>query len=214
MEKFNVLKMHLKPSARRLIACISAMALLSGCQTIVLHGAKETAMSIADDQRSLGDSINDSTVYAEINHYFLQTDVHDLLMNVNVMVRKGRVLLMGKVNKKRTSERAVEAAWKADGVNEVINEIEVISPDGPFSRASDEWIEKQLELRLAVTNDVNVFNYSIEVVNRTVYLLGLVLSQEEHNRVLNVARHTSGVKKVVSHLRLPSQYREVPVRNS
>ena len=58
------------------ILCFSALiAILTGCQAVLLHGVKEAGMSMADKQRSFGESINDSTIYAEINHEFLETDV-------------------------------------------------------------------------------------------------------------------------------------------
>lgn len=201
-------------SHRSVVLLLSFTISLTACVPAMLTGAKEVAFVSADKQRSLGDTVNDSTIYAEINHYFLQEDVHDLLMNVDVTVRMGRVLLTGQVDSHDTARKATKLAWKAGNVMEVITELDVADEGNDvFTRANDEWIEKQLEIRLTMAKDVNIFNYSIEVTNGVVYLLGLVMDEAEHQRVLKVASTTSGVKKVISHLRLPSQYREAPIKN-
>jgi len=199
---------------RQLVTCIAgAIALMlgaSGCQTVALTGFTGAVSASADKQRSIGDAVNDNTIYTEINHYFLQTDVHDLLMDIHVTVRKGRVLLTGKTTKRETAVKAEQQAWRADGVQEVINEIE-ITPDGTIlDHAGDELIEKELEFRLGTAAGTNIFNYSIEVCNGVAYLLGMVSTEEENGKILEVARTTKGIKRVVSHLRLPTQYPELP----
>lgn len=185
---------------------------LSGCQSVLFTTVTETA-SVAAEERTFGEAVDDTAIYTEINHYFLQTDINDLLPNVNVTVRQGRVLLTGKVDKYETTVLAVREAWRADAVREVINEIEVVPEGGFFSRANDELIEKQLEARLLVAKGVNILNYSIEVVNKKVYLLGLVMSEQELKNVVNVARTTKGVTKVISHLRLPKAQQKQPLDN-
>lgn len=186
-----------------------SLILLTGCQALVLKGAGDVA-TVAAEERTFGEAVDDSAIYTEINHYFLQKDVYDLLVNVNVTVRQGRVLLTGKVDRYETAVEAVRQAWRADAVREVINEIEVIPDGGFFSRASDEFIEKELEARMTLTKGVNILNYSVEVVNRKVYLLGLVMSEQELQNAVNVARTTKGVQKVISHLRLPQQRQPEP----
>lgn len=185
----------------------------AGCETLAITGFTQTVSASADKQRSFGDTINDDTIYTEINHYFLQTDVHDLLMNIHITVRKGRVLLTGRTEKRETAVKAQEQAWKAGGVLEVIDEIEIVPSGTIFDRASDEWTKKAIEVRLTAAKGTNIFNYSIEVCNGVAYLVGLVMTEEENNKVLEVTRTTQGVKKVVSHLRLPTQYPEVPLNH-
>lgn len=173
---------------------------LTACQTVVMTGATETAM-VAAEKRTLGEAVDDVGIFTEISHYYLQTDVNDLLPHVNITVRQGRVLLTGKVNKHETAQLAERKAWEAGGVREVINEIEVNPQSGPWNRTRDEWLEKQVEGRLTVTKHINIFNLSVEVSNGTVYLLGLVQDDAEMQRVLTTTSTVRGVKRVVSHLR-------------
>ncbi len=187
------------------ITLAGCMVLLVGCKSSIISGAAEIGM-VAAEERTLGEAIDDVGIYTEINHYFLQKDVNDLLSHVNVTVRQGRVLLTGQVKKQETAENAVALAWKVRQVREVINEIEV-NPDADFfDKAEDEWTEKQVETRLTFTNGTNVLNYSIEVVNGVAYLLGLAETDKERKIAIQVARTTQGVRKVVNHLRTPEEF--------
>lgn len=186
---------------KKIIICAGLMLSLGACQSMVMSGVTETVHAAAES-RSIGEVIDDAGIYTMINHYYLQTDINDLLPNVNVVVRSGRVLLTGVVEKQSTSDLASELAWRAAGVKEVINELKV-NPDGSgISRVRDEWIEKQVEAKLALAKGVNILNYSIEVIDKKVYLLGVIASEAELRNVLAVSRRVKGVEGVVSHLRM------------
>jgi osmotically-inducible protein OsmY len=177
--------------------------MLSGCILAATTTMVEGGKAIADN-RSLGGQVDDATIYSAVNRYFLEKEVNDLLINVTVNVRQGRVLLTGNVNKEDTLRLATEQAWRAAGVQEVINEIKV-QPDSKFwNNANDALIKKNLESRLLITKDVWVVSYSIDVVSGTAYLIGQCHNQDELNKVLSVARTTKGIKEVVSYLRLDS----------
>jgi len=45
-------------------------------------------------------------------------------------------------------------------------------------------------------------NYSVEVVNGIVYLIGIAQSQEELNSVINISENTYGVQNVINYVRL------------
>ena len=95
---------------------------------------------------------------------------------------------------------AIQLAWKAKGVREVINEIEVTSEGGLTAYAKDSWAANELRSRLLFARGVNSINYSVEVVNGTVYLLGVAADTAEHERVLGIARNMANVRRVVSHV--------------
>lgn len=185
----------------RVYLAICALSLTAACQSVIMSSAQEGVMAVAED-RSVGQVIDDATIYTNINHFFLQSDVRDLLPHVHVAVRQGRVLLTGAVDHPETPAHAVALAWQAKGVKEVINEMEVLPDSGLVAGATDRILDKQVEARLTVTKVVNILNYSVDVVNSRVYLLGLVANQDELNRVLQVTRTTKGIREVVSHLRM------------
>lgn len=188
----------------KILSLFAVLPLLAGCEAVVVGAVTETGVIIAEE-RSAGRKFDDVGIYAAINRRFLESDANDVLVNVTINVRHGRVMLTGNVNSSQSAQRAVSEAWQVKDVQEVINEIEVNPSKSFFNNANDAVIKKNLEARLFLTKDVWVINYSIDVVNGTAYLLGNVFHQREMDAVLNVARTTKGVKKVVNHLRISAQ---------
>ncbi|MBN8544111.1 MAG: BON domain-containing protein [Alphaproteobacteria bacterium] len=188
----------------RILLLAALLPALTACFTVVSTAVTETGITIAED-RSFGSRVDDNVIYAEINQMFLEKDVNDLLVNVTINVRHKRVMLTGNAKTEETAQEAVRLAWQAKGVQEVINEVEINPNSSLWDSANDSLIKKNLEARYLITKGVWVINYSIDVVNGTVYLLGITHNREELDKVLEVARATKGVKKVVSHLKVGTQ---------
>ena len=188
------------------LALLTAFAplLLTGCIAAAVGAGTEAGVSLAEE-RSIGTKVDDLTIYTDINRMFVREPTNDLLANVTVDVRHARVLLTGNVDSENDVRRALELAWKARGVEEVLNELTVNPGTGLRLAAEDNLVKKNLEARLLVTKHVWVINYSINVVNGTAYLLGRVHDQLELDRVLTLARTTRGVKRVVNYLQIRAQ---------
>jgi len=87
-------------------------------------------------------------------------------------------------------------------VREVINEIEVDDKSSLTDSARDEWIATKLKGRLLADREINSINYSIETVNRSIYLMGIARNQAELDRVIRHAKDISYVRRVVSYVRV------------
>lgn len=193
---------------RSLLLLFALPLTLSGCIAAAVGAGTEAGVALAEE-RSVGSKVDDSVIYTDISNRLIKAK-GSLYINVTVRVRHQRVMLTGMVATEDLAQRAVSAAWQAKGVKEVINEITV--GDTKFiDTANDSLIKKNLEGRLLITKDVWVINYSIDVVNGTAYFLGRVYDRPELNRVMNVAKTTKGIKRVVSHLQVRS---EMPVEIS
>jgi len=186
---------------RSTLLILALPLLLSGCAAAVIGGATETGVSIAEN-RSIGRKIDDSVIYTDLTSTFIEEKQGELLGSVTFNVRYGRVMLTGTVKSQDDAEKAVALSWKAKGVQEVINELIVRKEKGFFDTASDALVKRNLEGRLLITKNVWVINYSIDVQGGAAFLIGRVHDRGELERVLNVARTTKGVKKVVSHLQV------------
>ena len=88
------------------------------------------------------------------------------------------------------------------GVREVINEVQVDDESGLTDRGRDLWIAARLRGQLLVDDQVSSINYSVEVVNRVVYVIGVARTDAELARVLGHARAQSYVKSVVNYVRV------------
>lgn len=185
----------------RLFFALLALPLLSGCVTAAVGAVTEGAVVVAQE-RSVGEAVDDAGIFTEIKYLYSRKDVNDLLMNVDVKVVEGRVLLSGNVKTPETQVQAVTLAWQVDGVREVINEITVNDTSSLSNYAQDVWISTQVRTRLLFTKGIRSVNYSVLTVNQVVYLMGIAQNQLELDRATKVASTTSYVKRVVSYVRL------------
>lgn len=193
----------MRRAAKRTAAAGLGLLALAGCTApeIVMGGAATVGV-MAADERSVGTVIDDATIEADISRRYFDYHVDNLFRPVSVEVNEGRVLLTGTVKNTELAIEAVKLAWQADGVREVINEIEVGEGGDVGDYARDAWIATQLRSDLLFDKEIYALNYNIEVENATVYLIGLAQDQAELDRVVEHARTVPRVRKVVSYVRL------------
>ena len=184
------------------LALIAAAVALAACSpTTAAVGAGATVGATAVQDRGVEGAAKDTWIRAQISQKLLAHS-GDLYLDVHLQVQNGRVLLSGTVPTPQARVEAVRIAWMPDGVREVINEIE-LSDDSSFSDlARDLWIMTRLRAKLLGDKDVNSLNVSIESVNQSVYLIGVVHSEDELNRVVGHAKTVPYVRRVVSYLTL------------
>jgi osmotically-inducible protein OsmY len=173
---------------------------LAGCAAAVV-GAGAVGGTAATEERGIRGAFSDTAIRARINELWLDHSA-EMYQNVSLQVQEGRVLLTGKVKDPQMRLDAVRLAWQAQGVKEVINEIQVTEEGGFQSYARDTWISTQLKSKLLIDRQVSSQNYSIETVGGVVYIMGIAKSQAELDRVTNHARNLSYVRRVVSYVKL------------
>lgn len=115
--------------------------------------------------------------------------------------------MTGRVETPEIRVEAARVAWMTDGVDEVINEIEVSDQGVGLLRPRDRWISSRVRGRLLGDSAVRHVNYHIETIDGTVYMFGIAQSQEELERATGHARTLRGVERVVSHVRLKEERR-------
>lgn len=189
------------------VLMVAAMGgLLSGCAATVV-GAGATAGVAAAEERGLGGAVDDLKIRTQINNLWFQKDV-EMYRKVNLNISEGRVMLTGVVTTEQARADAVRLSWQAEGVKEVYNEIQVVKVgESGWDEANDLWIQQKLKTRLLTDSEVKNINYTIDVTDSVVYLLGIAQSSAELDRVIAHARDTSGVKRVINHVVLRSDPR-------
>jgi osmotically-inducible protein OsmY len=173
---------------------------LSGCASTVI-GAGATAGVAANQERDFRGAAQDLKVHATITELWFNFD-HTFVVRIGLEVCEGRALLTGAVDDPKVRADAVRLAWKAYGVKEVINEIQVTAEGGPLMIARDTWITTQLLSRITFDGTILAINYNIETVAGTVYLIGIAQNIDELDRVMAHAREITYVRKIISHVRV------------
>jgi osmotically-inducible protein OsmY len=182
---------------------------ISACAPVVLVGAGATAGVAATQERGAKGAISDTGIRVDINHLWFQKST-ELYSSINLQVQEARVLLSGTVADPQTRVDAVRLVWQVEGVKEVINEIEVMDDSSLSDWFTDAKIGTELRNKLRFDEAVSSTNYSVEVVNQSVYLIGVAQDQAELDRVIAHAKDVQYVRRVVNYVRL----KDDPARKS
>ena len=183
-----------------LFTLLSLLALTACAAPGIVAGAATAGLAVAQE-RSIGTVIDDTAIELQIQHYLLQAS-DGLFIRVGIEVHEGRVLLTGVVPTPDDRVEAVRQAWQANGVLEVINEVQVSDRAGIVDYLRDVKITSQLRFQMLRDRDISDVNYTVETVNGIVYLMGIAGSRPELDKVTTHARNIAGVQKVISHVRL------------
>ena len=180
--------------------------LLSGCAPAVV-GVGTAAVAASSTEKGITTSVSDGLVFTKIQDNFLKTDA-TLSQFVDVTVNDGAVLLTGKLKTPEEKILATKLTWEVRGVREVVNEIQVTDKSSIKEVAKDLAASAQLRGKLIADISVSSLNFSIDVVNGTVYLSGVAADAEEMNRVVSHARELRFAQQVVNYITLRIDQRD------
>ena len=173
---------------------------LTSC-TQVATGAAAKAVVVSKEERSFGDFVDDSLIKTMIkNTYFDQNE--KIFFNVDVEVLQGRVLLTGTVENIDLKIEATRIAWGVKDVNLVINEIQISNSDNILNFADDLVISTKIAGKLILDENINSLNFTIETVNKTVYVMGIARNEEEKEKVIKISSEVFGVENVIDYINI------------
>ena len=165
----------------------------------VATGTAVKVVTVNQEDRSIGEFVDDTIIKTLIkNTYFDQNE--KLFFNIDVEVSQGRVLLTGTIENIDLKIEATRIAWGVKGVQTVINEIQISNSDNIINFADDLVISTKVKGKLILNENVNSLNYSIETVNKLVYIIGIAGSDDERDLVINIAREVYGVEEVIDYI--------------
>ncbi|HZV64945.1 MAG TPA: BON domain-containing protein [Telluria sp.] len=182
----------MRPLAKALL-CAALLSTLSGCVGVVVGGAMMGAAATVD-RRTLGAQTEDKAiaVKAEVR----VPKVAGEFGHVNTASFNRKVLLTGEVADAAT-KAAVEREVRAiEGVQDVINELEVSGPASYTARSSDALVTTKVKASLVDMKTISATSFKVVTERGTVYLMGRV-TKREGQIAADVARGVSGVQKVV-----------------
>ena len=184
-----------------ILTLMASSMILTGCGAVGLATGVGAAVGVsAAKEGGLRGTVTDESIRLEISDLWFRRDV-EMFRKLNLNVNQGRVLVTGVVQNPEDRVEAIRLAWQPTGVKQVINEIRVGDSATITSYAKDTWISGQLRTQITFDKYIQSINYSIETVHGSVYLMGVAQSQEELDRVIEIARKISGVKEVISYVK-------------
>jgi osmotically-inducible protein OsmY len=173
------------------LACLLA---LQGCAPALIGAGGTAALTSALERRTTSAIYTDESMALTIGDRI--TGRFGSLTHVNVAPYNRVVLLTGEVPDQATRD-AIEADVKdIANVRGVVNEIQVGPPSSLAARANDSLITARVKTRFLDANKFNAVHVKVVTEAGVVYLLGIVTEQEANDAV-EIARTTGGVIKVV-----------------
>lgn len=188
-----------RPAVAAILLAVLGASALAGCAGAVI-GAGATVGVAAYEERGIEGAARDLRTSTQIREQWFNFD-HTLPVKLGIEVYEGRALLTGVVSDPQVQADAVRLAWKAEGVQDVINEIQVV-PTDVIDTAKDSWITTQLLSKITFDKQILAVNYEVETVNGIIYLIGIAQNQAELDRVIAYGRAIPNVTRIVSHVRL------------
>jgi osmotically-inducible protein OsmY len=174
-------------------AALLAAALLQGCMPVAMVGAGAAVVAF-EDRRTTGAQVEDETVELRASNRI--DDRFGDRVHVNVTSYNRYVLLTGEVPDEAARSEIEKIARGVANVLGVTNDLQVAGISSATSRSNDTFITTSVKTRFLNSDKFNGVHVKVVTEASVVYLLGVVTEQEAADAV-ELARTTSGVRKVV-----------------
>ncbi len=193
--------------AAALLLGATVIPALQGCFPVVAAGVG-TGVVAAVDRRSVGTMTEDESL-----EWKASSRVGDKLKDrghFNFTGYNRKVLISGEIVSEEAKAEAGRIVAAIPNVQGVYNELVVGPSSSVTDRTNDSYITTKVKSRSVDSGKFNPVHVKVVTEAGTVFLLGLV-TQAEYDSAIQVARTTSGVKKVVPLMEViqPAKAREL-----
>ena len=185
----------------RKILSILIILILTSCSSVGRFGA---GVDITFDPRTIGMQIDDTIMQKNLSARLALAEKRYFL-SIQSEVRDGNIFLSGKVEEPEEKIKITKMAWETKGVRSVKNAITIKGQSNFKSTAKDILITSQLRSALIFNKKTKARNYTLETINKTIYIFGIAMDLEEKKEVINEANKIYDVKKVIPSIYLASE---------
>jgi osmotically-inducible protein OsmY len=178
----------------KLLGAILLSSQLAACVPVVAGGAVAGGV-MASDRRTSGIYIEDQAIELKAKKMIVD-NIGSANINVSVTSFNLNVLLTGEAISDEIRAKAERAALSIDNVKSVTNELAISEKSGLGTSASDTYITSKVKASMVKENRFPSNYVKVVTENSIVYLMGMV-TREEAEDAVDIARSVSGVDKVV-----------------
>tara|TARA_A100001015_G_scaffold187250_1_gene208545 strand:+ start:1761 stop:2339 length:579 start_codon:yes stop_codon:yes gene_type:complete len=173
----------------------------SSCTSVSQFGA---GVNITFDPRTIGMQIDDTIMQKNLSARLAFTD-KKYFISIQSEVRDGRIFLTGKVDEPEEKIKITKMAWETKGVRSVKNAITIKGQSNFKSTAKDILITSQLRTSLILNKKTKARNYTLETINKNIYIFGIAMDEAEKKEVINEANKIFDVKEVIPSIYLATE---------
>ena len=185
----------------RKITSIILIFLLVSCSSVSRFG---TGVDITFDPRTIGMQIDDTIMQKNLSARLALAN-KKYFISIDSQVLDGRIFLSGKVDEPEEKIKITKMAWETKGVRSVKNAITIKGQTNFKSTAKDILITSQLRSALIFNKKTKSRNYTLETINKNIYIFGIAMDQEEEKEVINEANKIYDVKEVFPSIYLATE---------
>ena len=175
--------------------------LITSCSSASRFGA---GVNITFDPRTIGMQIDDTIMQKNLSARLALTD-KKYFLSIQAEVLDGRIFLSGKVDEPEEKIKITKMAWETKGVRSVKNAITIKGQSNFKSTAKDIFITSQLRTALIFNKKTKARNYTLETINKNIYIFGIAMDEEEKKEVINEANKIYDIDKVIPSIYLASE---------
>ncbi len=175
--------------------------LVTSCSSVSRFGA---GVDITFDPRTIGMQIDDTIMQKNLSARLALADKKYFLA-IQSEVRDGNIFLSGKVDEPEEKIKITKMAWETNGVRSVKNAITIKGQHNFKTTAKDILITSQLRSALIFNKKTKARNYTLETINKNVYIFGIAMDKKERQEVINEANKIYDVKKVFPSIYLATE---------
>ncbi len=185
----------------RKIISILIIFFLFSCNSVSRFG---TGVDITFDPRTIGMQIDDTIMQKNLSARLALKD-KKYFLSIQSEVIDGRIFLSGKVNEPEEKIKITKMAWETKGVRSVKNAITIKGQSSFKSTAKDILITSQLRSALIFNKKTKARNYTLETINKNIYIFGIAMDKEEKDEVINEANQIYDVSEIFPSIYLASE---------
>ena len=148
--------------------------------------------------------IDDTIMQKNLNARLALTD-KKYFLSIQSEVIDGRIFLSGKVDEPEEKIKITKMAWETKGVRSVTNAISIKGQSNFKGTAKDILITSQLRSALIFNKKTKARNYTLETINKNIYIFGIAMDEEEKSEVINEANKIYDVENVIPSIYLVSE---------
>ncbi|MEC7099676.1 MAG: BON domain-containing protein [Pseudomonadota bacterium] len=174
---------------------------LTSCSSIGKFGA---GVDITFDPRTIGMQIDDTIMQKNLSARLALAD-KKYFLTIKSEVRDGNIFLSGRVDVPEEKIKITKIAWETNGVRSVKNAITIKGQTNFKSTAKDILITSQLRSALIFNKKTKARNYTLETVNKNIYIFGIAMNEEERKEVINEANKIYDVEKIYPSIYLATE---------
>ena len=183
------------------ISFILLISLLFSCSTPSQFGA---GVNITFDPRTIGMQIDDTIMQKNLSARLALVD-KKYFLSIQSEVLDGQIFLSGKVDEPEEKIKITKMAWETKGVRSVKNAITIKGQTNFKSTAKDILITSQLRAALILNKKTKARNYTLETVNKNIYIFGIAMDEDEKKEVINEANKIYDVEEVIPSIYLATE---------